>query len=290
MACCNQPRPDCCRIPCSPPFPSCTEGICVERTQSCRPEQYYEPPCFPFENLTTYRENYPLKCGEKARSYKPMNTFEGSCAKMDGVSTYREFYTPKPLCPVQKPPWAQQGQYQPSCAKMDGCSTYRYDYKGCCGERTRSMKPEATFCPSDAKMDGCTTYRFNYVPYCSREYAYAKQPPYKRDMTPAFSCSKMDGVSTYRQDFWPKCCAKRRSMKPTNKTRFSDAKFADRTTYRNDFHPFYFQGCPRPCAVPPAQFCCGPDPVVPTCTYDDPCAVPDCCIPQPECAAGGCDG
>lgn len=81
---------------------------------------------------------------------------------------------------------------------MEGLSTYRFDYKGCMGDRVKSLKPFSTFDPSTAKMEGVTTYRVNYIPYCSREYDYAKQPPAKKQVNPGFSCAPMEGVSTYR--------------------------------------------------------------------------------------------
>jgi hypothetical protein len=250
--CCNEPRPDCCNIPCCPaPLPKCPLGIYVERVQPIRPDRKYEPPSFPFEALSSYREAYYLKCGERSKSFKPLSTFDPSSARMDGLSTYREAYVPKPLCGYQKPPWSKKAQFEPSGSKMDGVSTYRMDYAGCMGERSRSLKPTTTFDPSTAKMDGITTYRVNYIPYCSREYDYARQAPYKKQITAAFSCAPMEGVTTYRGDFWPKCCAKRRSLKPSVKARFSDSKFADRTTYRNDFAPFHFDKCVGQCI--PAQ-------------------------------------
>jgi hypothetical protein len=148
--------------------------------------------------MSSYREQYHLKCGERVKSLKPLSTFDPSCAQMDGLSSYREAYTPKPLCPYQKPPWAKQNQFEPSCAKIDGLSTYRHDYKGCYYPKVQSLKPNSDFDPSCAKMDGITTYRFNYIPYCPREYQYAKLPSMKKDMTPSFSCAPMEGCTTYR--------------------------------------------------------------------------------------------
>jgi len=103
--CCNQPRPDCCRVPCCPPpYPKCPVGIYVERVAPIRPDRTYEPPTFPFEGLSSYREQFFPKCGPKTLSFKPLATFDPSDAKLDGMSTYRHAYTPKPLLPYQKPP------------------------------------------------------------------------------------------------------------------------------------------------------------------------------------------
>lgn len=155
--------------------------------------------------MSQYRADYHLKCGERVKSFKPFSTFDPSCAKMDGMSTYRATYTPKPVCPYMKPPWSKSAQFDPSCAKMEAFSTYRFDYKGCMGERAKSIVPSThPFDPSCAKMDGITTYRHNYVPYCSREYDYAKQGSLKPMSNPGFSCAKMDGITTYRGDFWRK--------------------------------------------------------------------------------------
>lgn len=148
--------------------------------------------------LTTYRENYYLKCIDRGKSFKPASTFDPSCAKLEGLTTYKEAYTPKPTYPYRKPAWAKGAEFDPSCAKMDGISTYRNDYNGLHIDPPKSLKPESQFDPSCAPLDDKTTYRTNYIPYCPFEYKYAKQPLAKKLTGGDISCAPLDGISTYR--------------------------------------------------------------------------------------------
>lgn len=290
--CYYHPRNDCCIPCCKPPLPKCPLGTFVERTKPIRPDRLYVSSSAPFNGLTTYKEHYHLKCGPRSLSFKPQSTFDPSMAKMEGLSSYKEAYTPKPLFPYTKPSWAKKAQFDASDAPMQGISTYRNDYNGCRGERVKSLKPLSTFDPSSAAMDGMTTYRHTYIPYCPREYQFAKQPLAKKITGGDISCAPLDGMSTYRADYWPKAIIRTPSMKPNSRAAFSDARFADRTTYKNDYNPFTFEKCFEPCIpaeiynekYPPCGiFACGAEnEVAAKQEIPDPCP-PPCCPPFRQC-------
>jgi len=290
--CYLHPRNDC-NIPCCKPPRKCPEGIYVQRVEPFTPDRKYLPPEIPFNGLTTYRENYYLKCGQKAQSFKPAAQFDPSDASFVGLTSYREQYYPK--CAKREKSYKPNVTANFSDSPMRDMSTYRFDYHLKCGEKVESLKPKAQFFPSSAKMDGITTYRSTFIPFCPREYKFAKQPYANKLMSGDFSCKPFEGISTYRVDYWPKPINKQASLKPNVKPRFSDAKMDGCSTYRYDFNPFTFEKCIDNCV--PARvydemyprcglFACGAEPEeAKNKDYEDPCPPPpNCpCGPPPPC-------
>ena len=127
-----------------------------------RPPTVYSSPTEKFSTQSTFKKDF---CDygrvEPAKSLKPPLRVREQVTRFDGLSTQSSDF--KAWKDVERPSLTKrEKQYMPPTEKFNAVSTFQAHYKGKCGSRAPTAKPDMKVYSSMGKMESATSYRESY--------------------------------------------------------------------------------------------------------------------------------
>lgn len=202
----------------------------IPRREPNKVENTYRPPTEKFGNATTFQDDFFPRELAFRKSYKPTVATKLSDQPFTGVTSHRSDYVPHQLEPKVMVHRAKD-EYRPSSQPFVDTTTHRWDFRGLCGELSKSYKPQYTREESKALFDGRTEFRDSFQPWAvSLPEVHNKAKEY----TPP--TGNMDLNSTSHLAYVPHDINPALVMRPEpEKYRRNNCPFQGNTTMRDAF-------------------------------------------------------
>lgn len=127
-----------------------------------RPPTVYSPPTEKFSTESTFKEDFQYYSQvEPAKSLKPPLRVRDQVTPFTGLTTQNCDF--KVWKDVERPSLTKREKpYEAPTERFDAVSTFQAHYKGECGSRATTAKPDVKIHSSKGKMDSTTSYKDSY--------------------------------------------------------------------------------------------------------------------------------
>ncbi|XP_071953667.1 stabilizer of axonemal microtubules 1-like [Antedon mediterranea] len=202
-----------------------------------RPKQLYAKNPNKFDDMTTFRRDYPGKYVSVVNSFKPDMTPIKSDQPFDDNTTFKQDFKKWDVTPphVKVP----DGYVRPA-GNMDLNTTSKIAFPAHALQERKLWKPTQRAQTNDVPFDGRTSYKQDFLKWDPKRERRGNpnQKAYERPNVP------FEGSTNYQSHYIPKKVSALKAAGPDRTAHVSSDPFDDRTMYNAEYLPKAREMCP----------------------------------------------